>query len=567
MSRVVAASAVGACCLALSLFTSSASAAWSLDPSQNLAVADAVGDQIFPKVAPTDDGGCYVSWFDNIANGFDVRIQKLDVMGEEVFPHNGALVADRSLSWVMDYGLDVDSSGNAIIAFRDDRFGSDQITAAKIAPDGALLWGAMGIQLTSTTDFVASPKIAGTMDGGTVVAWTQDSDVRLQKLDAAGSPVWNPEIVFTPAVGSYTVCDLHDSGPSVIVSFAHMIGAFPSPSHLLAQKLDAYGSLLWDADHVAVFDGGSLQFGYFPPFAYDGMGGAVFFWYDTMTMQLQCSAQHILFDGTEAFGHNGSPVSINPARVRVNPWASFDPMTGETYVFWREQDSGQSQDGLYGQKFDAAGNRQWTDQGIVYIPVGSDYIDLVRCLRSGDGVLVFWLRDPGGDQDRLYGMHVDPAGAVDIETFDVASAPSGKSRLFVAKSASRYAILAWSDSRNDEGDILAQNVNPDGTLGDPVTGISSVDSPSRLLLSPPRPNPTSGIVHIHYRAPEQQNAKLRIYDIRGRVIRNLEVDRGTARCAVWDGLDKNGSHVETGVYFLRLVFGRESRMEKIIVID
>ena len=40
----------------------------------------------------------------------------------------------------------------------------------------------------------------------------------------------------------------------------------------LAQKLDATGALLWGAGHVAVFDGGSLQFGNFPDFVTDGAG-------------------------------------------------------------------------------------------------------------------------------------------------------------------------------------------------------------------------------------------------------------------------------------------------------
>ena len=42
------------------------------------------------------------------------------------------LVADRGFSSTQDYGLDVDSAGNALLAFRDDRFVGTQITAAKV---------------------------------------------------------------------------------------------------------------------------------------------------------------------------------------------------------------------------------------------------------------------------------------------------------------------------------------------------------------------------------------------------------------------------------------------------
>jgi hypothetical protein len=42
---------------------------------------------------------------------------------------------------------------------------------------------------------------------------------------------------------------------------------------------------------------------------------------------------------------------------------------------------------------------------------------------------------------------------------------SSKSRLDIAQATDGGALLAWSDGRNDGGDIYAQRVNPDGTLG------------------------------------------------------------------------------------------------------
>lgn len=40
-------------------------AQWSSDPANNLKIADRSGEQVQPKVAPTPDGGAYVSWYDN----------------------------------------------------------------------------------------------------------------------------------------------------------------------------------------------------------------------------------------------------------------------------------------------------------------------------------------------------------------------------------------------------------------------------------------------------------------------------------------------------------------------
>jgi hypothetical protein len=67
-------------------------AQWSSDPAQNLAVADAASDQNLAKLAATADGGTWVSWFDGIGSGWDVRVQRLEADGSERFAHNGLLV-------------------------------------------------------------------------------------------------------------------------------------------------------------------------------------------------------------------------------------------------------------------------------------------------------------------------------------------------------------------------------------------------------------------------------------------------------------------------------------------
>jgi hypothetical protein len=250
---------------------------WSTDPAANLAVADPSGDQVQPKIAPTSDNGCYISWFDSIANGFDLRLQKLDADGNEQWAHNGILVLDRGFSSTQDYGLDVDAAGNALLTCRDDSGTGVQISAAKVSPTGALLWGAGGVSLTNTSNFVAAPKIAGTSDGSAVIAWTENSLVRLQKLDGAGAPQWGTGLSQSPSAGGYSVADLHDHGTTVILSMVHQTGSqFWSPKHLVAMKFDGSGSSLWGANPLSIFDSGSLQIGNFPSFIPDGSGGAVF---------------------------------------------------------------------------------------------------------------------------------------------------------------------------------------------------------------------------------------------------------------------------------------------------
>ena len=138
---------------------------WSSDPSRNLPLADKINnDQVQPKVKPLPNDQWYVSWFGADPNspppiGYDVYVQRLSRGGVERFRHDGRLVADLSNSSTEDYGLDVDSEGNALLAFLDTREGSNpQVTAAKIAARGKSLWGQRGVQLTSGSSFQRRPR-------------------------------------------------------------------------------------------------------------------------------------------------------------------------------------------------------------------------------------------------------------------------------------------------------------------------------------------------------------------------------------------------------------------------
>ena len=99
--------------LFLVLIAPAAVAQWSDDPAVNLAVSDASADQVQPMIAPTADGGCYISWFDSIANGFDVRLdcsndryindRAFDVVEAFVAAarERGVTPAQLALAWVM----------------------------------------------------------------------------------------------------------------------------------------------------------------------------------------------------------------------------------------------------------------------------------------------------------------------------------------------------------------------------------------------------------------------------------------------------------------------------------
>ncbi|MCB9864346.1 MAG: hypothetical protein H6820_13400 [Phycisphaerales bacterium] len=444
----------------------SAFAQWSSNSAVNLAIADRSGEQTQSKIGATSDGGCYISWYDNSSGGYDVYIQRLDRDGNELWAHNGVLVADRSFSSTQDYGLAVDLNDNAIITYRDDRSTGEQIGVNKILPDGTLAWGAGGVLVTNTTAFVANPKIAATSDGDYVVGWTQDAGIGLQRLDADGVPQWAAGgIIDTPAAGSYTMSELQPSlDGSVIALWVRPTGNFLSPKHLYSQRYDASGSALWnDGDPVIVFDANSVQFGYFPTFVTDGAGGAVYGWYETGGDR-NCYVQHVLVDGTVRYAHNGVAGSIQAGRLGLSPDVAYDAANDDIYLFWTETNTNQNAWGVYGQRF-ASGVRQWSDNGLEVTPLDGNQESFVNTVVGGGVPMVFYF--DGSVSDPVVGHGFDSAGLTVWTggSTTVCSAASGKSRLDAVSNVCGDALLTWGDSRIDTRDIYAQNVNPDGSLG------------------------------------------------------------------------------------------------------
>lgn len=440
-----------------------ASAQWSGDSTDHLVVADGAGEQVQPKIVPTADGGCYISWFSSMT-GYDVRLQRLDAAGNEMWAHNGVLVADRGFSSTQDYDLDVDLTGHAVLVFRDDQFGGVKITAQRIAPDGTPTWGPNGLQFSNGSDFVASPAIAATSDGFTVIAWINNSDTHLAKISVAGNVMWST-IISDPGGAGINLASMHGSDAGSIIMSWVQFAAFFDPKHLYAQKINPDGSEAW-ASRAAVFENGSLQFGNFPDFRPDGLGGAVFSWYDTAA-GLNVFTQHLNSDGTERFPHNGAAASTFPAE-RVSPAATYDLATDSVYVAWTELANNQGDRGIYGQRLDSTGNRLWTDRGVEIAPVDPFDSGSVNVQALDGNMVTMWIENAGGfSQDRVL-AHALTADGDPIwvgGTVEIASDLTQRGRLVTAMSSNGFIITGWQVGDFGVADLETHNINPDGTLG------------------------------------------------------------------------------------------------------
>ncbi len=82
------------------------------------------------------------------------------------------------------------------------------------------------------------------------------------------------------------------------------------------------------------------------------------------------------------------------------------------------------------------------------------------------------------------------------------------------------------------------------------------------------PNPWNPGTKIEYELSSPSNVKLTVYDLLGREIRELVDDfrQAGSHKVQWDGLDKSGQRVSSGVYFIWLNAGQQTSFGKIVLL-
>ncbi|RKZ09306.1 hypothetical protein DRQ32_08340 [bacterium] len=92
-------------------------------------------------------------------------------------------------------------------------------------------------------------------------------------------------------------------------------------------------------------------------------------------------------------------------------------------------------------------------------------------------------------------------------------------------------------------------------LPDPVVPSERPQSATRMLQ--PHPNPFNPRVELSYSLSAPTSVQLRVYDIRGRLVKMVYSGRQSAgdHLATWDGVDDRGKQVASGVYFARFEAG------------
>ena len=447
------------------LLTAITSAQWSSDPS----LPQLIGTGVQSQVAPTSDGGVYIAWLTD--GNYHVYIQRLDAAGEAQLDESGLLVSDNNnSSWIAVYHLNlaVDGNDNAIITTVDQRTGTWEVYAWKIAPDGSMPWGQDGVALTNSGVGNMSPRLTILPDNSAVVTWTHnDNSVLFQRISSDGTLLWGDGILMED-----DDADLMSPQPiitvegDVLIQWIRQSGAFPwaMDSELYLQKYDYDGNPQWSDSILAagpvVFPMGNWS----QQLVAEASGGSFLAWTQMSGNVQNAVAQLVSVEGVPVWT-GGVDLSTNSSNFRMSPMLSVAEETQELMAVWREANGSQSQRGIFAQRLDSSGNQLWGSTGTTVVALNSsyDYLDL-SVAGFGEEIISAYIQQSANMSGDIYANRLDAEGnsVWTNETVTVTNSGTPKSDMMTSKGPN-CLFIAWSEN----GSVYAHCLREDGTLGAP----------------------------------------------------------------------------------------------------
>jgi subtilisin family serine protease len=173
-----------------------------------------------------------------------------------------------------------------------------------------------------------------------------------------------------------------------------------------------------------------------------------------------------------------------------------------------------------------------------------------------------------GVEDLIWTL-TDAAPYLGIDVSGSTLAPSGYEIVTLSADATGLA-----EGNHQFNLTLASNDPDNPTLIVPVTlvvgnGVSGVGNiPEAFALTGVVPNPFNPQTTIHFTLPRTQTASLRLYDVQGRLVRDLVngVKQAGPNQVNWDGRDSSGRSVASGTYFARLESGGLTSVKSMVLV-
>lgn len=447
-------------------------AQWSENPAINNAISTMSGEQAIPKIATCPNGDSYIGFFSQEIGNYNLRLQRLDSQGNQLWASNGILISNNtSDTWLTDWDMAADADNHCIMTWQDIRSGNNNAYAYRISPEGILEWGANGIALSNNSEFNASPKVVTTKAGNSVFAWMSGNVIIMQKISPAGEKLWGPNGITLSSFNRLMWPQMMPVGnDDIIMKYFDDSGMPNAPTrHIYAQRYGSDGSPAWTTPTIVSNAGGIMAWTQILSFINDGSDGFYIAWHDDRDNNTLASVwvNHVNNQGVVQFPANG--VEASSASDMNHFYAHLAKLDGsdEVICFWNEMDDLQNLRGIYGQKFSATGAKLWETNGKIFIPISSINYYPIQARSAGTDVVLLYEQSSGALNGELKAMRVKSNGNYvwPGNQVTVCSVSSSKVHTVMSEFQNNQFIISWEDDRSGQSDIYAQNLLADGTLG------------------------------------------------------------------------------------------------------
>ena len=478
------------------------SGASMLDPGEVLICSGLSNGLVFLD-ATTGPGNTFAVLY----NDSGVRLKTFDLSGNAL-PPEGLLLGGQSSNLYTSARLSC-HEGDYYAAWME-RIGTATGVRGQRVSGGQLMWGADGIPLREA--------VSGGVEGvgrpaGRYFTWTINlggtRQIRCKRLDTAGNlePGWYPDgnLVFQVNDSNlYSPVWAALSGSDLLFCAA---GYVSGP--IYGQKVLPDASLPWTMDGILIHD---------PP--------------------------HMIKAGL-----------VDERGLAVSWLDNANPLPG-----------------YYLQVLTPQGDFVYDQPGInldTELPQHSGYMSLGRF--DNGNLLAVWSAcyQPYSESDDLYYRRFSAWGEMLEDAPQLlCAAPRVQNTPYISTPPGDNASICWADAR---AGIFNQASPRYGVFAQLLNSGSSAlpelpETPYALWLAPCSPNPFSASSTIRWTQKDSAPALCSVYNLKGQLVKRFPstAARAGEHQIVWNGDDDQGRTVASGIYFIRLQSGDQTRTRKIL---
>jgi hypothetical protein len=430
------------------------------------------------------------------------------------------------------------------MVWEENRLGYKQVYGQAVDLEGNMVWSQTeGLQLGESTAEQTKPKISIVDNNSTLeyyVGWedfavSDDSRIVGQKITNGNLEWGTGGKTIVDRVGNDKLCDVSQS--------YYVWQSVGYNTNLFCIMVDENGDPAtgWDTEGLDVCIEDANQNNARLMEVPDGL---LIVWDDYRNGSIDIYGQIVTPEGEILWEEGGIPL------IDHDHDQYFSNMIYEDAIFivWEDFRSGDHYD-VYMQKFDINGNEIWQVDG-VEVAVQNSNQQAPYLVSDGTEFMVFWEDYTNVDESELLGQMLDENGEMVWSSTGLTICSELKNQNAPkAVYQGGYSYVIWEDTRSS-GKTDIYNVYIQKVMFEPVGADDpQIHHPGYELMQN-YPNPFNPTTNIDFSLKGDFYVSLKIYNIRGQIVKTLVADEMQAgyHSVVWNGKDDSGKSVSSGIY-------------------